>query len=410
MKIKIAAILYTSNQLSNGEHPIVLRISQAKVRKYVFLGISCPKDLWDPKKNIPKRSHPRQGLFEKIIHQSIHTYHTKLLELELVNKQQVITPHDLLQALQADSRKEEASKVFPFFDQVIDRLLQADKVGTAHVYKDTKRSLKLFTPSTELLFTDIDQAFLHNYELYLRKLGLAQTSMSVYFRTLRALFNKAIQEKAINLNAYPFKEFNIAKFNTATKKRAITKEELKKIENLVLDPVSPLAESRHYFLFSYYGQGINFKDIAQLQWKDLVQDRISYTRAKTGKIIQFKLLPPAKAIIEHYRPLTGNHPENYIFPIINRLKHVTAIQIDNRITKVRKRVNNEMRKIARLAQVDANPTTYVPRHTYATVLKKSGVPIPVISEAMGHHSPLVTDRYLKAFENEVIEQANECLL
>jgi integrase len=163
-------------------------------------------------------------------------------------------------------------------------------------------------------------------------------------------------------------------------------------------------------MFSYYGQGINFIDIAQLQWKNIVQDRIEYTRAKTGKIIQFKLLPPAKAIIEHYRPLTGNHPDHYIFPILNRLKHVTPLQIDNRVAKVLKRVNSELKEIARLAQIDANLTTYVARHTYATVLKKSGIPTAVISEALGHRSEFITQTYLKNFENEVVDLANECLL
>jgi integrase len=407
--MKITVILYKSNTLANGEHPLMLRISQNTVRKYISLGISCSKELWDDKKDLPKRNHPNKDLIETIITQTLNTYRTKLLEL--VSKQKIVTPHTLIQALKTDSEKEITSnQIFPFFDQIIDRLLQAGKVGNANVYKDTKRSLKLFIPSTDLLFTDIDQGFLHKYEIYLRKLDLAETSMSVYFRTLRALFNKAIQEKLINLNDYPFKEFSVAKFNTITKKRAITKEELKKIENLEIDPASPLSETRHYFMFSYYGQGINFIDIAQLQWKNIVQDRIEYTRAKTGKIIQFKLLPPAKAIIEHYRPLTGNHPDHYIFPTLSRLNHITPLQINNRVAKVRKRVNNEMREIARLAQVDANLTTYVARHTYATVLKKSGIPTAVISEGLGHRSEFITQTYLKNFDNEVLDQANECLL
>lgn len=408
--MKIAAILYKSNTLANGEHPIVLRISQSKERKYVFLSISCSVDLWDDKNNIPKRHHPNKELFEKIINQAINTYRTKLLELKLVGQKKLLTPHDLIQAIQTDLRKEEANKVFYFFDQIIARFFQAGKVGTAKVYKDTKRTLKHFTNSTDLLFTDIDQTFLHNYEVYLRKLGLADTSMSVYFRTIRAIFNKAIQEKLINLNTYPFREFSIAKFNTSTKKRAITKEELKKIENMVIDPTSFLSETRHYFLFSFYGQGINFIDIARLQWKNIIQDRVFYTRAKTGKIIQFKLLPPAKEIIEHYKPLTGNRPENYIFPILDYLKHITAIQIDNRVTKMLKKVNKGLKEIARLAQIDANLTTYVARHTYATVLKKSNIPTAVISEALGHKSEYITQTYLKSFEDEVIDLANECLL
>jgi integrase len=161
---------------------------------------------------------------------------------------------------------------------------------------------------------------------------------------------------------------------------------------------------------SYYFQGINFKDLSELQWKDIIEDRIFYTRAKTGKIIHFKLVPPAQAIIEHYRPLTGNHPENYIFPILNRLQHVTALQITHRVAKVRKKVNSQMREIARLAQIDANPTTYVARHTYATVLKKNDVSIAKISQALGHSSELVTQTYLKEFEDEEMDLINNCLL
>ncbi len=405
--MKISVILYSSNQLSDGTYPITLRITQGNLRKYMSLGISCGQELWDSKKNAPKRTHPNKAAIETIIARTIHTYQSKVLEL--VNSQKVVTPAALIQAVEND-RGGKNGKVFPFFDQVIDRLLQADKVGNAHVYKDTKRSLKLFAPSNDLLFTDINPTFLHHYEVNLRKLGLAETTMSVYLRTLRALFNKAVQEKLINLNAYPFKEFSVAKFNTATKKRAITKEEIKKIENLELDPASSLSGSRRIFIFSYYGQGINFIDIAQLQWKDIVEGRIFYRRAKTGRMINFKLFPPAQAIIEYYRPLTGHHPENYIFPILKREKHLTALQIAYRVAKVRKRVNSEMREIAQLAQIDANLTTYVARHTYATVLKKSNAPTAKIQQGLGHRSEMTTQIYLKQFEDEEMDLVNECLL
>ena len=48
---------------------------------------------------------------------------------------------------------------------------------------------------------------------------------------------------------------------------------------------------------------------------------------------------------------------------------------------------------------------YVARHTYATVLKRSGVAIPVISEAMAHTTPDITQVYLKSFADEVIDAA-----
>lgn len=406
--MKITVILYTSNTLANGEHPLMLRISQGKVRKYISLGISCSLELWNLEKNVPKRHHPNKEVIATIIAQKIHAYRTKYLEL--ISQQVVVTPDVLIQAVEVSKGKKAASAVFSFFDLVIDRFLQVGKVGSARGYKDTKRSLKLFTTSTNLFFTDIDQAFLYNYEFFLRKLGLAETSMAVYFRTLRALFNKAIQEKLVDINYYPFKEFSIAKFNLSTKKRALTEEELKKIENLELDAASSLSESRRIFIFIYYGLGINFIDIAQLQWKDLRQNRIFYTRAKTGKMINFKLLPPTQAIIEHYRPLTGNHPENYIFPILNRLVHITPTQIYDKIAKARKKMNSDMREVAKLAEVDANPTTYVGRHTCFTNWYRKGVPMAKISRGASHSLESTTLAYIKQFEDEELDRANECLL
>jgi site-specific recombinase XerD len=73
-------------------------------------------------------------------------------------------------------------------------------------------------------------------------------------------------------------------------------------------------------------------------------------------------------------------------------------------------MNRDLKELAQLAQIDANLTTYVARHTYATVLKKSGIPIAVISEALGHTSESITQTYLKNFDNQVIASANECLL
>lgn len=408
--MKIAAILYKSNTLANGEHPIVLRLSHGKTRKYVFLNISCSIELWDDKKDAPKRNHPNKEIIEKVIAQATNTYRTKLLELELVNQQKVVTPQALIQAVKTTTDQQEASQVFHFFDRIIDRSLQAGQVGNANVYKDTRRSLKHFTTKSNLLFTDIDQTFLCNYEVFLRKLNLAETSMSVYFRTLRALFNKAIKEKLVSPNYYPFNDFSVAKFNTATKKRAFTIEDMKKIADLEIDPASPLWMSRLYFLFGYYGQGINFIDTAKLQWKNLEKDYIFYARSKTGSIIQFKLVAPAKAMIEYYRSLTGSHPDNYIFPILDRLKHITPTQIYDRIAKARKKMNNDMRQVAKLAGVDGNPTSYVYRHTWATAANNLGAPVTDISKAMGHKEVKTTQIYINQIDTKKIEEINEKLL
>ena len=49
------------------------------------------------------------------------------------------------------------------------------------------------------------------------------------------------------------------------------------------------------------------------------------------------------------------------------------------------------------------------RHSYATVLKRSGVPTSIICESLGHSSEKVTQIYLDNFENNQIDKAMELL-
>ena len=53
-----------------------------------------------------------------------------------------------------------------------------------------------------------------------------------------------------------------------------------------------------------------------------------------------------------------------------------------------------------------NLTSYVSRHTYATVLKKSGAKVSMISEALGHQNEKVTEIYLKQFENSDLDKTD----
>ena len=66
--------------------------------------------------------------------------------------------------------------------------------------------------------------------------------------------------------------------------------------------------------------------------------------------------------------------------------------------------------MARRLHISGDLTTYVARHSFATVLKKSGVNIGIISEALGHHSLKTTQIYLGAFENSQIDEAMQNLL
>ena len=60
--------------------------------------------------------------------------------------------------------------------------------------------------------------------------------------------------------------------------------------------------------------------------------------------------------------------------------------------------------------LEANITTYVARHSFASVLKKSGVNIALISEALGHSDLATTQIYLDSFDNKQVDEAMKHLL
>lgn len=169
------------------------------------------------------------------------------------------------------------------------------------------------------------------------------------------------------------------------------------------------AFARDIFLFSYCVAGINFKDIATLRYVDIQNGRIYYQRHKTGKELNSPILPQTREIMGRYSKSDAS-PEDYIFPILDRHIHKSEQQICNRVHKVIGHINANLKRIAEMAGLKVNLTTYVARHTFATVLKRSGVNIAIISESLGHSDLETTQIYLDSFENSQVDEAMKNLL
>ena len=159
------------------------------------------------------------------------------------------------------------------------------------------------------------------------------------------------------------------------------------------------------FTFSYLTAGINFVDIANLTKDNLMDKRIVYVRKKTKKQIIVPLQPKAIELINKYA-----NPNNlYLFPILSPF-HKTEQQKANRLHKVISKVNKCLKDIGKELNIPINLTTYVARHSFATVLKRSGVSTSIISESLGHSSEKITQIYLDSFENSQIDAAMANLL
>lgn len=397
-------LLYESKKLSNGKNPLCIRLIKDREIKYISLGYSANKKHWNGFEL--EKGYANFIRTNKILRKKMDEVQDVILNLEESGRS-----YSLEQVEQKFLGKIKKKSVFIYCQEIIDRLNETHKVGNAAVYKDLLRTLKLFRNNKDFNFSDIDYAFLIKYEEYFLAKKVSENSISVYMRTLRALVNKAINEEYCKKEDYAFDKYKISKLNTSTQKRAITKEEILKIINFKTEAGSSLMHSKNFFLFSFYTIGMNFKDMANLKWSNIISNRIVYIRAKTGKIFDIKIQARCREILDYYYK-ANKTPGDYIFPILNDTIHTSASSIKDRLHKVNIRVNKDLKDIAEAVKIEAkhNITLYVARHSWATIQKENGVSTAIISESMGHDSEKTTQIYLKSFINKVLDDANASLI
>ncbi|HYG16276.1 MAG TPA: site-specific integrase [Bacteroidia bacterium] len=403
----VKIILRTSKVLANGEHPITIRITKDRKSKFVFTGKSSLKDHWDEKANLPNRKHPLCKELTVYLKKKLLDAETELLNLEKENKE--YTAENIKETVKRQRVKKD---VMAFLTEIIDENIKAGKVGNSSVYSDCKRALNRFlNGKPQLLFSEIDLPFLRKFENYLISKNVKESSISVYMRTLRAAFNRAIQDKLVKKDIYPFDDYKISKLNVQPSHRALDETKLKQIIAYQPEADSIIVHSHNYFVFSYYCWGINLTDIGTLKWKNVKNERLIYSRAKTGRLYNIPLLDPAVKILNFYKEYQSNTTEeDYVFPILNSEIHKTPTQIKHRIQKVNKRTNKDLQAIAEKLGIEDKITTYVARHSFATNLRNREVSTAKIQHMLGHASERTTQVYLDSFKNNELDEAAKLLL
>ena len=404
MSVTISVVCFKCKTLANGEHPLMLRISQNKKRTMKSLGISINSKHWDFNKEEPKPKCPNRELIQNIILKIKAEYQSKILEKR--SNDEEFTASSLINERRKDIK---AQTVEEFYLSLINELKEKGQIGTSYAYLNSYNTLKSFYKEDKLDFTFsyIDITFLRDFEDWMRQKKNKDTTLSYHFRTLRAVFNKAIEAKIVAKGKNPFSEFKLSHLNTKTQKRALSKVDILKIINTDCNKKDELRQlSQDIFTFSYLCGGISFIDIANLTSKNIVDGRLLYKRQKTHGDINLILSSKAKSIIKKH----SKNASGYLFPILDNKRHITPMQKNNRIHKICHQVNTELRALGKELKIKAEVTTYVARHSFATILKKSGVNIGVISEALGHQNIKTTQIYLSRFDNEQIDEAMKNLL
>ena len=286
-----------------------------------------------------------------------------------------------------------------FTRNLIVQLKQIGKIRTAETYTCALNSFIRFQGETDLLWEAVDSNLMIEYEVYLKAEGVCPNTSSYYMRSLRAIYNRAV-EKELTIQRYPFKHVYTGIDKTV--KRAVPVTVIRQIRNLNLEHSPMLDYARDIFMFSFYTRGMSFVDMAYLKKKDLHNGILSYRRQKTNQQLFIKWEKPMQEIIDKY-DTTGTP---YLLPIIKDVGKDERRQYKN----ASHLVNCKLKKIGIRLGLTIPLTTYVARHGWASIAKSKNIPISTISEAMGHDSENTTRIYLASLNTSVIDKANSLII
>ncbi len=399
----IRAVL-RKTKLANDKYPITLRVTKNRRSKYFKTPYNALEIEWNSKVGEFNKKNSNYIQNNRLLNIIKNRAYKIITDLEIENEYYTLEDFEQKFRINANPINQ---NIFMFGEEIISEMKTSGRMGNARVYYDTLNSIMRFQRNRHLTFKEINYTYLEKYENYLRSRGGTDGGIGVRMRGIRALFNFAIKRNIINENIYPFKVYKVSKLKSRAVKKALTLKEVNRIVVLDLDKHPHLIHFKNYFLFSFYTRGMNFADMINLRWGNIIDGRIYYKRSKTKGNFQIKIIEPVQEILVFYKEYPSD--TNYIFPVLLK-ESLTPSQIENRKNKVLKQFNYALKEIGRLANINKPITTYVARHSFATCLKQKGISTDIISESLGHQNLAITQAYLKNFSNSVLDEATEVLL
>lgn len=279
----------------------------------------------------------------------------------------------------------------------MDECIKRQSPGNGKVTRDTKNFLIRFS-GKRLPVYKIDSDFVKEFHDFVKKTSTSDGSTRI--RSFKARFNE-LRELGLATDRNPFASTKIKQKRTQSL-IALSNDEIEKLKEFDYNKHLDLKLSYITFMFSYYALGINFKDVVKLKHSNIKRDKISYIRSKTGKLIEI----PRLQEIEPYLELINNYPKennDYLFPYLSK-RHDTDDRIFNRSNKLITVYNNNLKKIAILAKIESNLTSYVARHSASNKLYNTNVPLEVIKDLLGHNSVRTTEGYIKSLQTSQTQE------
>lgn len=309
--------------------------------------------------------------------------------------------YSLQQLLEAFENKGYGRGFFSFMEKEVSKLEAEGQLKTSLAYACALRCFRTFRGGQEVAVEQINGELMKNFEIFLKARGITSNTISFYMRVLRAAYNKAVN-CGLGVQTYPFR-FVYTGIDK-THKRAVDENIIGEIQSLNLSGNEKLGFARDLFLFSFYTRGMSFVDMAYLRKGNIRGGLLYYTRRKTGQQLTIRMEPCIWDIVRKYAHLCADN--DFLLPILSDGRRSYELQRQSALRLYNKR----LKVLSGLLGLSVPLASYVARHTWATIAKRQGIPVRIISEGMGHESETTTQIYLASLDQELIDEANRKII
>ena len=239
-----------------------------------------------------------------------------------------------------------------------------------------------------------------HYQQWMKGQGISSNTASCYNRTLRAIYNKAVA-RGLTFDRQPFQGCYTGRARTL--KRSINADCIKRLRQADLHDHDSLRTTRDLFLFSFYAMGMPFVDMAYLRKEQIVDGTLTYHRHKTSQLVRVPLCDDAIHIINIY----GRSKSVYALPILSSTAEPAAYR---EYCGKLNAYNKDLKRLAKAVGIDRALSSYTMRHSWASIAYKAGVPLPVISQALGHARPDTTMVYIRSIDDSLLRKGNDAVM
>lgn len=282
------------------------------------------------------------------------------------------------------------------------KLVKEKRAASAHITDANIKVLRKYFKD-DVKLSSITADTLKDLERFLLLAGISMGTVSFAITNIKTVFNKAIREKLLDRDSYPFGDGKYRVAIVVKAKNATSKQMILDILNYEANTLTFEAYCRDLWVFSYLCNGMNLHDVYLLKYSCLSDRFLRFVRSKTAsrtrtvKIITVPLLKQAIEIIERW----GNkdkHPDNYIFNIFDKTED--AFELTRKSRKMSNNVNRHIKKIVKKLGYNVKISPVTARDAFATISLKQGRPLSDISQSLGHSDVSVTQHYLGTFSDE----------